>query len=123
MENHKIILPKFKLDRTLKDHFTYTSLLAAIVDELKKIPKLDELKGNIELTKMICVVVEQIVSAKSNKIKFQIDKKTLVLNILVEIHNLNETEQLNVSKTIDFMCENGLIKIPSLFLKFLKFFF
>lgn len=122
MEIHKIQLPKFKLDKTLKDHYTYTSLLSAIVDELNKIPKLQELKGNIELTKMICTVVEQIVSAKS-KVKFQIDKKTLVLNILVEIHNLNETEQLNVSKTIDFMCDNGLIKIPTLFLKFLKFFF
>ena len=122
MEQNQIKLPKFKLNsQLLKLHYTYETLLADIVKELQKIPNLEQLRMNPELTKMLCSVVEQVCVSKS--IKGKIDKKTLVIEIFNKLFNLTEDEQKKVSDDIDFICINKLVRGVNLCEKLFRFFF
>ena len=122
MERNKLKLPKFKLNSNLlKLHYTYETLLVDIVEELKKIPNLEHLRMNPELTKMVCQVVEEICYSKT--IKGKIEKKTLVIEVFSKIFNLTEEEQKAMSNDIDFCCNNGLIKRSSICERVFRFFF
>lgn len=122
MEQNAIKLPKFKLNsQLLKLHYTYESLVVAIIEELNKIPNLQQLKLNPELTKMLCCVVENITVSKT--IKGKIDKKTLVGEVLTKVFDLTEPEQLLVGNDIDFMCNNNLVKGMGMCEKISRFFF
>ena len=121
MEQNKIQLPKFKLLNKLKLHCTYGSLVECIIEEIKKIPDLNSLKMNPDLTKMICTVVEEICSDK--KLKGKIEKKSLVVEVLQKSFDLNEEEQKLLSSNIDFICDNDMIKRISTCHKIFKFFF
>lgn len=122
MEGNKLTLPKFKLESNLlRLHYTFASLLDMLVEELNKIPQLEDLKLNQDLTKLLCTVVEEVNLNKS--IKGKIDKKNLVIQVLVKVFNLTEDEQLIISNNIDFMCDNKLIQKSSLCTKMFKLFF
>ena len=122
MEQNKLKLPKFKLNSNLlRLHYSYETLLHDIVEELKKIPSLDRLRMNPELTKMVCQVIEEVSLAKP--IKGKIDKKTLVIEVFSKLFDLTEDEQKLMSNDIDFCCNNNLIKRRSICEKMFGFFF
>ena len=122
MDENRVKLPKFKLNSSLiRLHYTYASLVEEIDKELRKIPSLEQLKLNPELTKLLCSVVENLELNKS--IQGKIEKKTLVVEVLTNIFKLTEDQQKLVGDSIDFMCSNGLIKASSKCDKFFKFFF
>lgn len=119
MEINKIVIPKIKLKNIVKYHYNFETVLKEITDEFLKIPKIQDLKLNPELTKAIMSIVEQVIK-RSNKI----DKKNLVIQILIKIFELTEEEQLIASKDIDFIHTNGLIESNSkLCHRIFKFFF
>lgn len=108
MEGNHISLPKIKLGKFLKRHFTYASLLVSVVTELEKIPHLDELKMNKEVTTLVCNIIEQV-KLKKKSTKITIDKRTFVLEVLKKIFpELTEDELVRLGEDIDFICENGL---------------
>ena len=127
MESNTIALPKIKLGKFLKRHFTYTSLLVSVVQELEKIPSLSDLKMNKELTCLVCTIIEQV-KLKKKSSKVVIDKRTFVLEVLKKMYpDLTQEEMERLGEDIDFICENGLhLKKHTLFTcltGFIEFFF
>ena len=108
MELNKPKIPKIKLrSDVLKRHSNYTSLLQDVMDELKKIPMLSELRMSKDLTLLVCIIAEEIKFPKS-KDKTTIDKKTFVTETLTKIFDLTEAEQTQLQTDIDFICANQL---------------
>ena len=121
MEQNQIVLPKFKLSKFLKLHYTYNTLLNSIVNELKVIPDIQGLKLNKSLTALVCSILENV---KFKKTKGQkIDKKTLAVEILTKLFDLEEKEIELVSDDIDFICENNLHITPKTCYSYIKSFF
>jgi len=103
--DQKLTIPKFKIkSRTLKNHYTYASLLTTIIAEINKIPLLSTLKMSQDLTCLVCTIIESIKSKATSTI----DKKTLCTEILQQIFNLTPEEQIEIGKQIDFICSNDL---------------
>ncbi len=117
MEINKKPIPKIKLNNILKHHYNFEMVKADVLAEFKKIPKIEELKFNPELTTCLMNIIEQVIK-KSHKI----DKKNLVIQILTELFTLTELEQEIISKDIDFIHANGLIT-TKIINKIFKFFF
>ena len=108
MESNTVALPKIKLGKFLKRHFTYTSLLVSVVEELKKIPCLEDLKMNKELTCLVCTIIEQV-KLKKKSSKIVIDKRSFVIETLQKLYpDLTEEDLGRLGEDIDFICENGL---------------
>jgi len=119
MEINKPKIPKIKLSNLVKSHYNFEVVREEIVNEFKKIPKIEELKLNPELTKCLMGIVEQVI-----KPSHKIDKKNLVIQILTELFALSEDEQVIISKDVDFIHINGLINSSSTLLhRAFKFFF
>ena len=119
MEINKPKIPKIKLHNIVKHHYNFEVVREDIVNEFKKIPKIEELKMNPELTKSLMGIVEQVI-----KPSHKIDKKNLVIQILSELFGLSPEEQELISKDIDFIHINGLIDSNSkLMHRVFKFFF
>jgi hypothetical protein len=79
-----------------------------IVDKIRtEIPDIDELKLDVEVTKMVCNLVEDIIK-KGNP--FGIEKQALVLEILTKQFDLTAEEQHQVNQQITFLFDNGQIK-------------
>ena len=117
MEINKPKIPKIKLNNILKHHYNFEIVREELLIEFRKIPKIEELKFDSELTTCLMNIIEQVIK-KSHKI----DKKNLVIQILTELFSLTDLEQQIISKDIDFIHSNGLItsKIIS---KICRFFF
>jgi len=123
MEANRPRIPKIKLTTSLKKHFNYASLLEDIVNEVKKIPLLDELRMSKDLTQLLCIIAEDIKFPKSKDNKV-IDKKTLVLEVLSTIYQLTAAEQAVISSDIEFIVANDLhIVKKSICGRFSSFFF
>ena len=95
-----------KKNNIVNNAFIITQIIQKIVDHVSLINDF-QLRTEIELTNYICNLVEnEINKQKTNKI----DKKELVLMIFIKLYNLNDDEKTLVSKQIDFLFNNKLIK-------------
>ena len=105
-------LPDIKLKHSAKNVILENTLIKSIVDKIKLIPQFDQLKNDIELTEHVCNLVEN--SITKNKKSKPIDKKNLVIKIIVLLFNLNtEGEKKNIEQHIDYLYNNKMInKIP-----------
>jgi hypothetical protein len=105
-------LPDIKLKHSAKNVILENTLIKSIVDKIKLIPQFDQLKNDIELTEHVCNLVEN--SITKNKKSKPIDKKNLVIKIIVLLFNLNtEGEKKNIELHIDYLHNNKMInKIP-----------
>jgi hypothetical protein len=105
-------LPDIKLKHSAKNVILENTLIKSIVDKIKLIPQFDQLKNDIELTEHVCNLVEN--SITKNKKSKPIDKKNLVIKIIVLLFNLNtEGEKKNIEQHIDYLHNNKMInKIP-----------
>lgn len=108
MESNIVALPKIKLGKFLKIHYTYASLLISVVQELEKIPCLADLRMNKELTALVCSIIEQV-KLKKKASKIQIDKRTFVIEVLKRLYpDTTEEETSRLGDDVDFICANGL---------------
>jgi hypothetical protein len=97
------------LKSTLKNHVVLELLTKQILDEFAKVPNIQSFRMDNEMTELICNVVENAVVKKHKKDK-PIDKKAIVCKILMQLFNLQPPELVTISKQIDYLCENKLIK-------------
>ena len=99
------IKPKNKLNKDIK----IKTLISKIIERVGDIPQYHEYRGNQELLKLICSIVENEIDNKKNKVK--IDKKDIVMQCYVQLFNdkMTPTELKNIGDNIEFMHENGLI--------------
>jgi hypothetical protein len=75
---------------------------------VKKITEIHgQLKFENELLKFVCTCVENAVIDSE---KQKTDKKKLVLDIYHAVYNLSEADKLVISNSIDFVCNNKMIK-------------
>ena len=103
-----IEIPQLNFKHSIHKHVTYNGILRGIVHKLEsEIPELQDLKLNVEITKLVCNLVEDIIK-KGNP--FGLDKQTLVLEILTKQFDLTPEEQHQVNQQITFLFDNGQIK-------------
>lgn len=101
------IIPTVYLKNSLLNHSVFTNLKSKILETIKgKIPELDKLKLNHELTAIVCNLVENLYLEKNDK---KVDKKMLVLDILSTIFNLSTAEQDIIKSQIQYIHDNNLI--------------
>ena len=101
-------IPQLNLKHSIHKHVTYNGILRGIVQKLEaEIPELQDLKLNVEITKLVCSLVEEIIK-KGNP--FGIDKQSLVLEILTKQFDLTAEEQHQVNQQITFLFDNRQIK-------------
>ena len=86
-----------------------SDLSATIVHRVRSIDGHEALKFDNELLIFICTCVENTVEHK------KIDKKRLVIEIYSKLYELAEEDVSVIAKSIDFLCDNSLVKrIPSI---------
>lgn len=79
-------------------------LKSGIIEKLREIPDLENLKMDIEVSLFICRCIETEVKKED-----KIIKKDLFIEIIQSVFNLNRDEILIVEKQIDFLHENNKI--------------
>lgn len=103
--NFCYIMPKNGLAKDAK----INSLVQKIIQKVAEIPNHNEYKNNMELLKMVCVMVEHAINNKSEKIK--IDKKDIVFQVWIRLFNaLQPKELVDLGNNIEYLWQNGQIK-------------
>jgi len=103
--NFCYIMPKNGLAKDAK----INSLVSKIIQKVAEIPNHNEYKNNMELLKMVCVMVEHAINNKSEKIK--IDKKDIVFQVWTRLFNgLQPKELVDLGNNIEYLWQNGQIK-------------
>ena len=112
-------LPDILMKHSFQAFAVENTLIKTIVDKIKLIPFYEQLKNDIEITEHVCNLVENtIVNNKSSR---PIDKKQLVIKIMVQLFNLNsDTERKIIDQQIDYLINNKMIKKITLGAKILK---
>lgn len=103
--NFCYIMPKNGLAKDAK----INSLVSKIIQKVAEIPNHNEYKNNMELLKMVCVMVEHAIDNKTEKIK--IDKKDIVFQVWTRLFNgLQPRELVDLGNNIEYLWQNGQIK-------------
>lgn len=109
MSNFAYIQPKHGLAKENEVH----RLVAKIVEKVGEIPSHHEHKHNLELLKMVCVMIEHAIDNKGKK--YKIDKKDIVFQVWAKLWNtLNPGDIKSIEANIAFLWENGFIVKKSL---------
>ena len=91
----------------------YNCIRDAILTKISKIPELQKLRLNVELTLLVCNIIENSISNNSKYHK--IDKKQLVVDIFSQAFNLNPAEIQLLKDQIEFLYNNSaIIKISKI---------
>lgn len=96
-----------KFKNKLKKHAKIGDIINNVVLKLQTIPNYTELKNDLELLLYVCSIVENEI--KQNKTR-TVDKKEVVLNILTQLFGFSDEEKDLISKQIEFLHTNSLIK-------------
>ena len=96
----------------------YNCIRDAIIQKIQKIPEIQKLKLNPELTLLVCNIIENSISNNSKNHK--IDKKQLACEILSAPFGLNPQEIQQLKDQIDFLYNNNKIVKYNKTMKFIK---
>ena len=97
----------FKFKNKINSHVVFNNTVKQIVEEIQKIPKYNDLKGNPEIVLMVCNCVENIITKKDG-----CNKKDIVKEIMKTVFNLNDVEIKTIDSTIEcFWSNNMIVKI------------
>jgi hypothetical protein len=94
----------FKFKNKINSHVVFNNTVKQIVEEIQKIPKYNELKGNPEIVLMVCNCVENIITKKDG-----CNKKDIVIEVIKTVFNLNDVEIKSLGATIECFWSNGMI--------------
>ena len=108
-------LVEFK--HSLSLHVKENKLIDDITELINKVPNLDKLRIDPELTIYVCNVIENIITKHDTK---TIKKNELCVKILTTIFNLEESEVAAINKQIIFLSNNKAIKTVAVSKKFKK---
>ena len=96
-----------KLKHKLKSLERLGELTKQITDKIQSMPNHQELKNDLEVILYVCTIVENEI--KQNKTK-SYDKKQIVIDMLQRVFTYKPDELTFISKNIDFLHINDLIK-------------
>ena len=102
-----ITLDFVKPKNKLKTQQYNNDVFKVIVKKITEIQGHEQLKFENELLKFVCTCVENAVNESE---KQKTDKKKLVLDIYHAVYNLSEADKLVIGNSIDFVCNNKMIK-------------
>lgn len=103
--NFCYIMPKNSLAKDIR----IQKLVLQIMDKIVEIPFYTEYKGNMELLKMVCVMIEHAID-NSNK-KDKIDKKDIVFQVYNKVYAGMKPQDLkDLEANINYLHENLQIK-------------
>ena len=94
----------FKFKNNIKSHVIFNKTVEQIIEELKSIKNIHEMKEHPELILMICNCVENIIKKTDN-----CDKKKIVIEVMKTMFNLNNEEITKVDSTIECFWSNNMI--------------
>jgi len=117
--NTSFDLPDIYVKNSLSNHFISENLIKHISNKIRAIPNYHLLKNEIELCKLICNMIENMI-IKNNKGE-KIDKQKIVVDIFSSIFSLNEQEITDLKVLINFLHNNKLIKKISTYKYFKKY--
>ena len=106
-------LKSIKPPDSLKSFVTQQQLQDAIIIEIKKVTNILTKKLEQPLTEYVCQIIEQHIKNGNSKSSNPIDKKQFAINICTIIFGLSIDEQNMISKQIDYIISNKLIKKAS----------
>ena len=95
---------------TLAAHVKQNKIIDEVVEIISKIPDLNQLRLDPELTVYVCNILENLIDKKEKK---EICKLNLATLILTKACNLEENELDPIIKQIKFLDNNGRIKKAS----------
>lgn len=95
---------------SLSSHICLNSIIELIYEKIKNIPQYDKLQRNIDLIKLICELIENLVyenNVKSNIPNFKLDLAIKVFQRL----GFNKPDDVEfLQNSINFLCSNKMIK-------------
>ena len=100
------------LKNSLDTHSNVETLIIKIIQKVRDIPNVNNLKADIELTRFVCCVIENEIP-KTDKNQIKPDKKAIFLRIMTEVFispPLTDDDKLNLSKQIDYLLANNKIR-------------
>ena len=90
-------------------------LMNAIVEKITEIKDHLTLKLDNELLIFVCSCIENGLKVKK---KGEVNKKELCLEIYQKIFSINANEKEQISKSIDFLCDNKMIEKVPMYMKY-----
>jgi len=96
-------LPPIKLKNSAKLIIGKNHIIGLIVEHYKSIPQYLELKNDVEVIEQITQLVFDLMSKHSTS-----DPKTIIIQILVQLFAINETESFHAERIIDYMIANKI---------------
>ena len=108
----KTIAP-LKLKNSTKQYFKRARLREAIIQEIQQLP---DFNRDLKFDNEIIEAVLQIINEKFYKQSHE-ERKDIAINILKDLFTLTPDEINIITKTIDYMYENKIIKKHSAILK------
>ena len=110
--NHTFeLIPELKLEKQILKNFVFYQLINKISSQItKEIPKLELLRCNSELTRLVQRLVIEFLPVKLDKV---LDKRTIAIEIIKKIYSDNQLTDVEIDiilEQIDFQMEHDLIK-------------
>lgn len=100
-----VVVPKIVFKSSVLAHVVFEEVLKQLLLQLKAIPDVQKFKFSNEFVQLVCTVVENTI-----KRKHKIDKKHLVISILVRLFDLKPEDEPRIAEQIDFLINNKLVK-------------
>ena len=94
-------------------------LMNVVIEKITEIKDHLLLKLDNELLIFVCSCIENGLKVKK---KGDVNKKELCLEIYQKVFSLNSVEKEQISKSIDFLCDNKMIEKIPMYMKFSSIF-
>ena len=110
-------LQSLSINNTGKSTILKNEIMDFILKDIQKIPNFHMLKNDVEILLHFCNLIENVISKNKQKI----DKKQLIIDIMVQVFYLNsDAEKDAIAKQIQFLYDNKLITKVTTFNQVIK---
>ena len=110
-------LQSLSINNTGKSTILKNEIMDFILKDIQKIPNFHMLKNDVEILLHFCNLIENLISKNKQKI----DKKQLIIDIMVQVFYLNsDAEKDAIAKQIQFLYDNKLITKVTTFNQVIK---
>ena len=107
MSNFVYINPKNSLAKSGK----IFTLVNKISEKISELPNYQDMRNNLELIKMCCIIVEHEIDNSKVKANLKIDKADILYQVWTKIfHNITPTDLKNLASHITYLWENDQIR-------------
>ena len=106
-------IEKLVLKNNLKSHCSEKAMIELVVGKIKEIPEYSQLKSDIELTLIVCKMIETITSDSDLKL----DKLQTIIEIYKKSFDMSTDDQLALVNVVNFLHQNNSFLYKKSFLK------